>query len=95
MPSEVPLWDVHTQVIPALRPCWDALCSNRAKYEHRKIHGEDEALAQPCQALSVQKACSLKAEHRPARDEALLTESIPCQGALKGTNLRGQAEPCR
>mmetsp|Transcript_82851 Transcript_82851/g.208697 ORF Transcript_82851/g.208697 Transcript_82851/m.208697 type:complete len:685 (-) Transcript_82851:82-2136(-) len=35
----VPLWDPYTQLMPALRPCFTNLLSNRAMFDYRSVHG--------------------------------------------------------
>jgi len=37
----LPLWDPYTQLMPALRPCYENLIKNRSCYEHRWTHGVD------------------------------------------------------
>jgi len=37
----VPLWMPYTDFIPQLRPCYENLVSNRAKWNHRMEHGKD------------------------------------------------------
>merc|ERR1719369_2018106 len=35
----LPMWDPYTQFVSSLRPCYDTLIENRARYNHRCVNG--------------------------------------------------------